>query len=66
MRNIQISLKAARVNAGFTIREAAKLLGISPTTLIKWENDPGKLNFYEQQKIENVYDFPTDHIFFGK
>ena len=34
----KISLKAARVNAGFTQKDAAKKLGISNCTLGKWEN----------------------------
>ena len=32
-----ISLKAARVNAGFTQKEAAKQLKIGESTLIKYE-----------------------------
>ena len=32
------SIKAARVNAGMTQKEAAKALGVSETTVIKWEN----------------------------
>lgn len=66
MKIIQISLKAARVNANLTIQEAAKLLKISPTTLIKWEKDPGRLDYHKQKKIELVYDFPSDNIFFGR
>jgi transcriptional regulator with XRE-family HTH domain len=34
---IQITLKAARVNAGLTQIQAAKLLGISNKTLCNWE-----------------------------
>ena len=34
---VKISLKAARVNAGLTQKEAAKALGISNSTLGKWE-----------------------------
>nr|DAL87461.1 MAG TPA: Helix-turn-helix XRE-family like protein [Caudoviricetes sp.] len=32
-----ISLKAARVNAGYNQKVAAKLIGVSKTTLSKWE-----------------------------
>jgi len=35
--NIQITLKAARVNAGLTILEVCKLLGFGKDTLIKYE-----------------------------
>lgn len=34
----KITLKAARVNAGLTQKEAAKALDISNVTLGKWEN----------------------------
>lgn len=33
----KISLKAARVNAGYSQKEAAALLGISNKTLCSWE-----------------------------
>ncbi len=33
-----MTLKAARVNKGLTQKEAAKLIGISPSALAKWEN----------------------------
>lgn len=61
----QISLKAARVNANLTVVEAAEKLGISHTTLIKWERHPGDLTPNQQRLIEKVYRFPTDYIFFG-
>ena len=40
----QICLKAARVNAGLTLIQAAKLIGIGKDTLIKWEKNPGLVN----------------------
>lgn len=62
---VQITLKAARVNAGLKVVEAAEKLSISPTTLIKWEKNPGDLTPNQQRLIGEVYSFPTDHIFFG-
>ncbi|HLR59956.1 MAG TPA: helix-turn-helix transcriptional regulator, partial [Pseudogracilibacillus sp.] len=35
----KITLEAARTNAGYTLREAAKLIGVSVATLHKWEKD---------------------------
>lgn len=64
-KEIQISLKAARVNAELTVVEAAKLVKVSPTTLIKWEKNPGDLTPNQQKKLSEIYDFPTDNIFFG-
>lgn len=61
----QITLKAVRVNAGLTIMEASKKLGISHGTLVKWEKHPGDITANQQRKIQEVYNFPIDYIFFG-
>ena len=50
----KISLKAARVNAGYSQKEAAELLGISNKTLCSWEN--GK-TFPDQPMIEKICSF---------
>lgn len=65
MDKIQISLKAARVNANLTIRKAAKEIGISHGTLIKWEKNSGIVNPIAQAKISLAYGLPIDVIFFG-
>ena len=36
-KKLQITLAAARVNAGFTQEEVAKKMGISKQTIINWE-----------------------------
>ena len=47
----KITLSAARVNAGYSQKEAAELLGISNKTLCNWEN--GK-TFPDQPMIEKI------------
>lgn len=47
----KLSLKAARVNAGYSQKKAAELLGISNKTLCSWEN--GK-TFPDQPMIEKI------------
>ena len=47
----KITLKAARVNAGYSQKEAAEILGISNKTLCSWEN--GK-TFPDQPMIEKL------------
>lgn len=37
---IKISLKAARVNSGLGILDAAPKIGVGKDTLIKWERNP--------------------------
>ena len=38
MFEFKVSLTAARVNAGFTLKEAAKLLKVSERTISRWES----------------------------
>lgn len=64
--SFRITLKAARVNAGFRIIDAAKLIGIGKDTLIKWEKNSGLVNPIMQQKISSIYKIPREYIFFGK
>lgn len=47
----KITLKAARVNAGYSQKEAAEILNISNKTLCSWEN--GK-TFPDQPMIEKL------------
>lgn len=61
----QISLKAARVNANLTQEEAAIKLGVSISTIKKWEKGE---TFPKQPKINQIcelYGISYDHIFFG-
>lgn len=62
----QITLKAARVNAGLTQSEAAKAIGVSISTLKNWE----KGSTYPKQphimKICSLYNLQYDNIFFDK
>lgn len=61
----RITLKAARVNAGYSQKEAAKMLNISNKTLCSWEN--GK-TFPDQPMIEKLcalYGVTYDMIVFA-
>lgn len=62
---IQISLRAARVNAGLTLMDAAKKIGIGKDKLIKWEKNSGLVSPINQQKIAKIYQIPVYCIFFG-
>lgn len=61
----KITLSAARVNAGYSQKQAAKLLDISNKTLCNWEK--GK-TFPEQPMIEklcNLYGVTYDMLNFA-
>ncbi len=61
----RITLKAARVNADLSQQEAAKRLGISKATLQNYEAGNTVPDILMSRKIEDVYGFPIDYIFFG-
>ena len=62
--NIQITLRAARVNAGTTQKEVASQLGISNQTLIKWEKTPGVIPGERMAQLASIYCLPVDSIIF--
>lgn len=62
----KISLAAARVNAGFEQKEAARLLKITPPTLRSWERGETAPDYTKVEEIQTLYNYPKDYIFFGK
>ena len=62
---MQLSLKSARVNKGFTQEEAATKLGISPYTLANYENGKTFPDVPVIQKIEELYGIEYKDIFFS-
>jgi transcriptional regulator with XRE-family HTH domain len=63
---LKITLRAARVNRGLTLIEAAKLFGINKDTLHNYEKDSSNVPRLFFCKIEEVYGVPLENIFFGK
>lgn len=59
-----ITLKAARVNAGLTQREAAKKLGISKGTIASYEKYRTKPDIDRAKKIAELYGTTVDGIIF--
>lgn len=62
----KITLKAARVNAGLTQKEAAKKLGISNQTLSRYEKDASDLKMSMIWKLCDLYGITSDALFLGK
>ena len=62
----QITLKAARVNAGFTQKEASKKIDVSISTLKNWEKGVTYPKQPHIMKICEVYGIQYDHIFFDQ
>ncbi|MEC1714996.1 helix-turn-helix transcriptional regulator [Schinkia azotoformans] len=55
-----LSLKAARVDKGFTQEALAEILGVSKKTVISWENGEVKLKPYVLYALAYIYDIDAD------
>lgn len=65
-----ISMRAARVNAGLTQVEAAKIIGVAPNTISRWEKGISAPTFkyirpiveaYGLKSFEDIIFLPTDN-----
>ncbi|WP_207634806.1 helix-turn-helix domain-containing protein [Cytobacillus praedii] len=65
MSSMKITLRAARVNAGLNLVDASELFGINKDTLAKYEKDSSNVPRSFFSRIEEVYGFPVEYIFFG-
>jgi len=59
-----ISLKAARVNAGYTQEEAARLIGVTSDTLSNWERGLSYPNVIHLRAILDKYNVQYDDLIF--
>lgn len=64
MKNkLQISLAAARVNAGMTQEEVAKALRVSKNTVLNWEKGKVSPKYAQFKMLCDIYDISEDYIF---
>ena len=63
---LKITLKAARMNIGKTLKDAAREFGIHYETLSNYETDSTNVPRTFFIKIQAVYGIPTEYIYFGK
>lgn len=66
MSSVKISLAAARVNAGLSQREAAKLLGITPGTLRNYEQGKQVPSWMTVKEMERIYGISADNMIIEK
>lgn len=59
----KISIKGARVNAGYTQNEFAKAIGVSRSAVGKWENDECIPTLSHLRLISEITGIPLDYIF---
>lgn len=60
----KMTLKAARVNADLTQGEAAKKLGVAPTTIRNWEKGVTSPKAPQAYVLCKIYGVTYDDIFF--
>lgn len=60
---LQISLAAARVNAGMTQEDVAARMHVSKNTVINWEKRKVSPAFATLQALSALYRIPIDNIF---
>lgn len=58
----KISLKAARVNAGYSQESASKESGIARSTLAKWEEGRTEPRASDFQKLCAIYKVPMEKV----
>ena len=62
----KISLRAARVNANLSQKQAAQELHISQKTLINYESGATIPNWEVVDNMSQLYGIPVEHLFFGR
>lgn len=63
MDTLQISLAAARVNAGFTQTDVAAKMGISKQTIVNWEKGKIIPKPAQMEMMCKIYNISLDNIF---
>lgn len=63
MEKIQITLAAARVNAGLTQEDVAKALNVGKQTIVNWEKGKSEPKMSQCRLLSELYKMPLDYIF---
>lgn len=63
MEKLQISLAAARVNAGLTQEDVAKAIHVGKQTIVNWEKGNSEPTISQSRKLSELYSMPLEYIF---
>lgn len=61
-KKLQITLTAARVNAGYSLDEVAKEMKETKGTIINWEKGRTSIKIAEFEELCNLYKISKDYI----
>lgn len=63
LEKLQISLAAARVNAGMTQEDVARKIHISKQTIVSWEKGNSEPSISQARELSKLYNMPLEYIF---
>lgn len=66
MSEYRVTWKAARVNAGYTLKEVADLTGKCIDTIMRYEKDSSNIPLDLMNTLLKLYGVPASIIFCGK
>ena len=64
MADLQISLAAARVNAGMTQKDLARRMHVTEQTLVGWEKGTSEPRVSQARELSEILAIPLDCIIF--
>jgi DNA-binding XRE family transcriptional regulator len=64
MDNFQISLAAARVNAGMTQEDVSNLMHVSKNTVVNWEKGASEPTISQARRLAEYLNISLDRIIF--
>lgn len=53
-------IREIRLENDMSLRDFAKVVGVTDTTVMKWEKDERKISFENATKISKTFDVPLD------
>ena len=62
MNQIEITLEAARINAGLSQDDVAREMGVSRATILAWEKGKTEPRISQGRKLSLLYGIPLDNI----
>lgn len=62
----QVTLRAARVNRGLSLKEAAALVNRSDKTIARYENDSTRIPRNLFESLIEIYRIPKEHVYCGR
>jgi len=65
LEKLQITLAAARVNAGMTQDDVAREMHVSKQTIVNWEKGNSEPSISQSKMLSELYKMPLKYIFFA-